>query len=790
MRRGKRKMENQDAETHYEFEAALSFAGEDRTFVSQVAKFLKDKKINIYYDDNDKHNIVSQNVPNRLQEIFTHKSRRCIIFISKYYYEKKYTMFEWECAQERFLNQKDYIIPVKLDDIPIKGIPEIFGHIDARGRTPEDVGNEILGIIQPDRDRAINSEAIDKIKENPTTVDWRITDKCDHNCSCCFGPKNIAPLSLEDAKKVIDRLREHGVQTVCVSGGEPLAYPPIDDIITYLHENGFKIFLSTNGNHFWEERHQNVIESYVSKLSLSIDGYDSNIQSNCGRGDDNFEKVKKILNYYKDHDHKFQIKIGTLLSRNNMHIDNLLMKIYLLLQNYPIDIWKIYELVPEGRIKDEKVPCESNEPLFSHLIKEFESEKIKFPSMNFPIIYSRRRNRNRAYFIIQPNGMVIIPEEKENFFEETNLGNILTKSLDKIIDEWKSFVIYQNYNSNYRFSSAEDFPRKLDPKKQLVLAELSIDATRTAKRIAKVLGYPLNDVNNIIKELHDRGILKSVIPVINVSKLGLNTFNIFLSVGNEDDNTKKQILRGLMDHRSIPWVVTAKGKWDFIIAVFADSRRLIFIMTDIYRICDNKVNSYEILSLYEEYIFGPRYLVSSDKEEKIDIANYWIALDEVSTPPHQILQDDWDILKKITNTQPYLFDFTSSYGENYNKISNEISRLKNIGILKWFNISCDIKLLNYEWYLVLMRLRNLSPDSLDEFKKFISSFRQIFHIVFCVGDWDVKIEMHVDNLRQAEDIISQISNRFYHIIYTSEYILIEKEHKLDFLVNSVFDVKR
>ena len=36
---------------HYEYEVALSFAGEDRTFAEAVAKSLRSKGIEVFYDD-------------------------------------------------------------------------------------------------------------------------------------------------------------------------------------------------------------------------------------------------------------------------------------------------------------------------------------------------------------------------------------------------------------------------------------------------------------------------------------------------------------------------------------------------------------------------------------------------------------------------------------------------------------------------------------------------------------------------------------------------------------------
>ncbi len=131
------------------------------------------------------------------------------------------------------------------------------------------------------------------------------------------------------------------------------------------------------------------------------------------------------------------------------------MKIYNLLEKYPIDIWKISQLVPEGKVKYEIYSCECTEGLFNYAIDQFEFGKIKHPSPNFQIVISRRKERDRAYFIIQPNGAVIIPEDNGKFVEEISLGNILTEPIDKIVDNWKNLVNYANYKDNVRFAEIE-----------------------------------------------------------------------------------------------------------------------------------------------------------------------------------------------------------------------------------------------------------------------------------------------------------------------------------------------
>ena len=64
-----------------------------------------------------------------------------------------------------------------------------------------------------------------------SNVDWQITSLCNRNCSYCFGPKNIALLSLSDIYKIIEALVGYGTKQIGITGGEPLLHPFFSEII-------------------------------------------------------------------------------------------------------------------------------------------------------------------------------------------------------------------------------------------------------------------------------------------------------------------------------------------------------------------------------------------------------------------------------------------------------------------------------------------------------------------------------------------------------------------------------
>ena len=87
----------------------------------------------MFYDEYEKVDLWGTNLYDKLDEIYRTKALACVIFISKNYATKVWTNHERKSAQARaLLENKEYILPVKIDDTEIPGIPPTIGYIDLR----------------------------------------------------------------------------------------------------------------------------------------------------------------------------------------------------------------------------------------------------------------------------------------------------------------------------------------------------------------------------------------------------------------------------------------------------------------------------------------------------------------------------------------------------------------------------------------------------------------------------------------------------------------------------------
>lgn len=271
------------------------------------------------------------------------------------------------------------------------------------------------------------------MKKFPEIVTFRITSRCNNNCKYCFGPpKNLEEFDFSKLRKLFCLFYKGGVKSIVLTGGEPLIRKDFEDIIKELKKYNFKIFLDTSGDLFF--KYKDLIPQNIDVLGLPIDFPDKSY-----RNPDNLKTVLKILNFFKNKSIRPVIRIGTVVTKENLKE---LEKIGNLIRNYPVDIWKIYEFTPQN------INAIKNKSLLEISVKQFNeaTRKIKEKfSKYFKLVISKRKDRTNAYFFVASNGNVFIPLDDNNICREIEIGNIFDKN---IVLKRRKLFLKNNYIRN------------------------------------------------------------------------------------------------------------------------------------------------------------------------------------------------------------------------------------------------------------------------------------------------------------------------------------------------------
>ena len=156
----------------------------------------------------------------------------------------------------------------------------------------------------------MSNQVGDKFLNKIKCIDLFVTEECNLNCTYCFHTKDQVVLSIEQGKKIIDRLHELSPESFKITffGGEPLLYPEtVLQLALYAREKwGYDekgkpktaFAITTNATYYDEEMFKKYRDLGFTFM-VSIDG--DEITNNENRpGDfklitDNIKKMVKFL---------------------------------------------------------------------------------------------------------------------------------------------------------------------------------------------------------------------------------------------------------------------------------------------------------------------------------------------------------------------------------------------------------------------------------------------------------------------------------------------------------------
>ena len=126
------------------YQVALSFAGEERSYVEEVARSLQERSISLFYDGFETVSLWGRNLAEAFHAAFEQQAAYVVMFISEAYVEKPWTNHERRSALSRAIREKgEYVLPVRFDDTPVPGLPGDVKFLRANDYAPAELATLI-----------------------------------------------------------------------------------------------------------------------------------------------------------------------------------------------------------------------------------------------------------------------------------------------------------------------------------------------------------------------------------------------------------------------------------------------------------------------------------------------------------------------------------------------------------------------------------------------------------------------------------------------------------------------
>ena len=127
-----------------DYDVALSFAAEQRSYVEQVVVALRARGVQAFYDYFEIWHFWGKDLRVHLWDVYENRSKYVVIFASAEYAASDWSRLELSAAQARAVREnREYILLARFDDTQIPGVAGA-AYIDLRHTQPIELAEMII----------------------------------------------------------------------------------------------------------------------------------------------------------------------------------------------------------------------------------------------------------------------------------------------------------------------------------------------------------------------------------------------------------------------------------------------------------------------------------------------------------------------------------------------------------------------------------------------------------------------------------------------------------------------
>ena len=213
-------------------------------------------------------------------------------------------------------------------------------------------------------------------------IGWGLTSKCNSKCKHCYNASTLEGISFEEAKIIVDKLVENGIETINYGTGESGLIDYFWELVKYVYDKGIIQGLTTNGSSI-NQKTIGFVKKYLNDVDVSLD-YPEKEKNNDFRGSESaWDWAINACNILRDNNVNFSI-VTCMHSQNSTeeNVDKFLE----LCKEYGCE-WRINWFKPTGRGKlneELKLSVEKVHEIFRYIVEK--ADIVALPDPYFSAI--------------------------------------------------------------------------------------------------------------------------------------------------------------------------------------------------------------------------------------------------------------------------------------------------------------------------------------------------------------------------------------------------------------------
>ncbi|MFM8812062.1 MAG: mycofactocin radical SAM maturase [Actinomycetota bacterium] len=153
----------------------------------------------------------------------------------------------------------------------------------------------------------------------PICLTWELTYACNLQCVHCLsssGTRDPRELTTEQAKAVLDELRDLQVFYINIGGGEPMVRRDFFELLEHAEHCNIGVKFSTNGAFITPENAQRLAAMNYLDIQISLDGADRETNDRV-RGEGSYDIAIRAMDNLRDASFG-RFKISVVMTRDNV----------------------------------------------------------------------------------------------------------------------------------------------------------------------------------------------------------------------------------------------------------------------------------------------------------------------------------------------------------------------------------------------------------------------------------------------------------------------------------------
>jgi Lrp/AsnC family leucine-responsive transcriptional regulator len=314
---------------------------------------------------------------------------------------------------------------------------------------------------------------------------------------------------------------------------------------------------------------------------------------------------------------------------------------------------------------------------------------------------------------------------------------------------------------------------KLDKKDKQLLTLLYNNSRMSFTEMGKKLRLSSSAVERRMRQLKDEGVISMLLADVNLFKLGFRSYRLYFKFDVMDRKTEAEILKIFEAHPRTVWGVICEGEYDVLWRIIAkdevEVEKTAYLLLE--KFGDKIVEKAVATSTYQTFLAWNKAL---DAER-----NPAFPLERI-TEVEEVDEVDMKILSALyANARETTVNLAKKVGLTADAVQYRVKKLTERGFILGYTAWFDAKKLGFNYYKILISLRNATREKEQEFLRFCMENDDVIFLNKTIGSWDIEVDIIVRNNEELHEFMRDIKTKFGPILGKHSFISAIEERMLN-----------